>query len=95
MRVSIVRLGGAATFWGRVGDDPLGRRIIDDLAAEGVNVDDVRRIGRCRSPSTAVLIDDVGERLVCTYDPKLDPDRSWRWRWLKAMTSPAPPVSPM
>ena len=73
-----MRLGGAATFWGRVGDDSLGRRIIDDLAAEGVNVDNVRRIAGCRSPSTVVLIDDSGERLVCTYnDPKLDPDRSW------------------
>jgi len=38
----------------------------------------VRRIAGARSPRTAVLIDDQGERLICTYnDPALDDDPSW------------------
>ena len=76
--VAIARLGGDACYWGRVGDDALGARITDALAAEGVHIDTVRRIHGCISPSAAILIDDDGERLVCAYnDPGLDSDPSW------------------
>ena len=76
--VAVARLGGQAHYWGRVGDDALGTRILDQLAAEGVDVGSVRRIPGCVSPSAAILVDDRGERLVCAYnDPKLDADPSW------------------
>jgi len=76
--VAVARLGGKASYWGRVGDDTLGTRILDQLAAEGVDVAAVRRIPGCVSPSAAILIDARGERLVCAYnDPKLDTDASW------------------
>jgi sulfofructose kinase len=76
--VAVARLGGEACYWGRVGDDALGTRILGQLIAEGVDVTAVRRIPGCVSPSAAILVDDHGERLVCAYnDPRLDADPSW------------------
>lgn len=76
--VAVARLGGHAHYWGRVGDDEIGRRILAQLAAEGVDVGAVRRVPGCVSPSAAILIADDGERLVCAYnDPALDPDPGW------------------
>jgi sulfofructose kinase len=76
--VAVARLGGQASYWGRVGADARGTRILDQLWAEGVDVVGVRRIAGCVSPSAAILVDDDGERLVCAYnDPKLDPDAAW------------------
>ena len=76
--VAAARLGGIVHYWGRVGDDALGERIVALLEAEGVQTAVVRRIARARSPCTAVLVDDRGERLVCTYsDPALDADATW------------------
>ena len=76
--VAVSRLGGDAVYWGRVGADPLGERILAELAAEGVDVSSVRRVAGCVSPSAAILVDDLGERLVCAYnDPALDRDASW------------------
>lgn len=76
--VAVSRLGGDAVYWGRVGADPLGERILGELAAEGVDVSSVRRITGSISPSAAILVDDLGERLVCAFnDPALDRDASW------------------
>ena len=76
--VAAARLGGIVHYWGRVGDDALGERIVALLEAEGVQTAVVRRIAGARSPCTAVLVDDRGERLVCTYsDPALDADATW------------------
>ncbi len=76
--VAVARLGGQSHYWGRVGDDELGRRILQQLAAEGVDPSAVRRISGCVSPSAAILVADDGERLVCAYnDPALDPDPGW------------------
>lgn len=76
--VAVARLGGAAHYWGRVGADELGARIVAQLAAEGVDASTVRRVPDCVSPSAAILVADDGERLVCAYnDPRLDQDSSW------------------
>ena len=76
--VAVARLGGDAHYWGRVGADALGDRILAELAVDGVDVSAVRRIAGCVSPSAAILVDDQGERLVCAYnDPALDTDASW------------------
>lgn len=76
--VAVARLGGAAHYWGRLGDDAIGDRIVADLAREGVDVSAVRRVAGGASPSTAILIADDGERLVCTFtDPGLGADPSW------------------
>jgi len=76
--VAVARLGGAAHYWGRCGDDPLGDRIVADLSAEGVDTRNVRRLRGVVSPSAAILVQHGGERLVCAYnDPALDHDASW------------------
>lgn len=76
--VAVARLGANVAYWGRVGDDQLGDRILAALKVEGVDVSGVRRIPGCVSPSAAILVDDRGERLVCAYnDPRLDADPAW------------------
>jgi sulfofructose kinase len=76
--VAAARLGAVSEYWGRVGDDALGQRITDELAREGVDVDYVRRVPNCTSPTAAILVDRHGERLICAYnDPRLDTDASW------------------
>lgn len=59
----LVVAGRPATFVGRVGDDALGRRAVDELAACGVDVevavDPVRPTGTC-----IVLVDPSGERTM-------------------------------
>ncbi len=76
--VAIARLGGRVTYWGRVADDALGARILGDLAAEGVDVAQARRVPGCRSPVSSILVDDHGDRLICSFtDPTLDPDPGW------------------
>jgi len=55
--------GVATTFVGRVGDDPLGRMALDELARAGIDlavtVDPVRPTGTC-----IVLVDSSGERTM-------------------------------
>lgn len=76
--VAAARLGGNVSYWGRVADDSIGARILDDLAKEGVDVRCARRIPGCRSPVSSILVDDAGERLICSFtDPGLDPDPAW------------------
>jgi len=76
--VAVARLGGVAHYWGRLGDDVIGDRILADLAREGIDIAAVRRVRGGASPSTAILIADDGERQVCTFtDPGLGADPSW------------------
>jgi hypothetical protein len=76
--VAVARLGSDVEYWGRLGADALGDRILAALAAEGVGIEGVRRVAGCTSPSAAVLVAPDGERLVCAYnDPALDRDASW------------------
>jgi sulfofructose kinase len=76
--VAVARLGGTATYWGRVGADDLGARILRELAGEGADATAVRRVPGAASSSDAILVDAQGERLICAYtDPALDPDPWW------------------
>ncbi len=76
--VAAARLGAQVQYWGRVGDDELGHRITDDIAAAGVDVSQVRRIPNCVSPAAAIIVDGRGERLICAFnDPALDHDTRW------------------
>jgi sulfofructose kinase len=76
--VAAARLGAEVEYWGRVGNDAFGAQIVAWLDAEGVDTRRVRRVAGARSPRTAVLVDDTGERLICGYnDPALDADPSW------------------
>jgi sugar/nucleoside kinase (ribokinase family) len=51
--VGVARLGGAVSFAGSVGDDPLGSRIVDFLTAAGV---DDRAVVRVAAPTTLAVV---------------------------------------
>lgn len=64
---AIAKLGGTARYVGRVGDDPVGARILTDLADLGVDVGGVERVAGVSSPVSAVLVDSAGERTIINY----------------------------
>ena len=64
---AIAKLGGTARYVGRVGDDPVGDRILTDLTDLGVDVDGVEKVAGVRSPVSAVLVDSAGERTIINY----------------------------
>jgi sulfofructose kinase len=76
--VTIAKLKGMATLWARVGDDPIGIRLIDELKGCGVSVDTVRRIPGRATGVSAVLVDGEGDRFIVAFaDRALDSDASW------------------
>ncbi len=64
--VAIKRLGGSAVFAGRLGNDATGDRLEADLAAEGVHCQ-IRRYADIASPSSTILVDDTGERMIIAH----------------------------
>ena len=73
--VTAARLDSSSAFWGRVGNDAMGTRILNDLMAEGVDVSAARQIDGGHSTLSTVLVDHHGERMIVSYsDSKLDPD---------------------
>ncbi len=64
---AIAILGGEARYVGRVGDDPVGERILSDLGALGVDVTRVEKLPGVESPVSAVLVDAAGERIITNY----------------------------
>ena len=77
--VNAAQISGTARFLGQVGADSRGGVLVDELAADGVDVSAVRRAGR--TGSIIVLVDASGERSFLT-DPgsarDLDePRRDW------------------
>lgn len=60
--VGIARLGGEAAFFGRVGQDPLGRFMKQVLTGEGVNTDKMILDPEQRTSTVIVDLDDEGER---------------------------------
>jgi len=75
---AIARLGGRVEYWGRVGDDAVGRRIAAGLKQAGIGVRQIRRVSGGRSTISTILVQADGERLVVPYyDGALDPDPAW------------------
>ncbi len=60
--VAISRLGGDTAFFGRVGQDPLGRFMKQILTDEKVNTDDMLLDEAQRTSTVIVDLDDDGER---------------------------------
>ena len=60
--IGISRLGGDAGFFGRIGDDPFGRFMIDTLKKEEVDTDYLKLDCEHRTSTVLVDIDDSGER---------------------------------
>lgn len=76
--VTIARLGGPVELWSRVGDDDIGRRIRAGLEAERVDVRYVASFEEVRSPTTVVIVDDSGERIIVgARDVQMPSSTSW------------------
>ncbi|MCW8996166.1 MAG: aminoimidazole riboside kinase [Psychromonas sp.] len=60
--VAVSRLGGDSAFFGRVGQDPLGRFMKKTLSDEGVNTDFMLLDEAQRTSTVIVDLDDAGER---------------------------------
>lgn len=76
--VAVVRLGGSASWFGRLGNDERGKRVLAGLATEDVTVGGVRLIQDVPSSHSVVLRDAEGRRIVVLYRPTaLSPDPGW------------------
>ena len=64
--VAIARLGGDALLATRLGADPVGRMIRDDLAAEGVDLT-LSDLSGLRSSYSSILVDGAGERQIMNF----------------------------
>ncbi|MEQ1648104.1 MAG: PfkB family carbohydrate kinase [Hyphomicrobiaceae bacterium] len=62
--VAIARLGGKVELWSRIGDDAAGQVIKAGLKAERVDVRYVQSFDQTRSSTSAVIVDERGERLI-------------------------------
>jgi sulfofructose kinase len=65
--VAVAALGGAAEYWGRMGDDSTGRELLAQLARRGVDVTGTRVYPGAETPVSAVIVDAKGERLIAVY----------------------------
>lgn len=65
--IAVVRLGGRAAFWGRVGDDLNGEPLAAALSSEGIDISGLRRVPGGRTPVGAVLVDPHGERTIISF----------------------------
>ena len=65
--IAVVRLGGAAVFWGRVGRDEAGEELKHVLESEGVDAEGLVMAEGARTPLSAVIVDKRGERSIVTY----------------------------
>ena len=76
--VAIARLGHAAVFWGRLGDDAGAASLLGALAQHGVGIGAVRRSLGGKTPSAAVIVDAQGERLLAVFRGSgLEDDPDW------------------
>lgn len=65
--VGLSRLGVSSGFLGKVGDDPFGRYLTDVLAAEGVDVSQVKTDPEARTALAFVALTDAGDRDFMFY----------------------------
>lgn len=69
---TIARLGGVAMLWASRGDDAVGTRLVEGIAAEGVDCRPVRVMAGRRSGFSTIFMDGAGERMIVPrYDPEL------------------------
>ncbi len=69
-------LGGRVEFWGRVGDDDAGEEAVRAFRRRGVEPR-IKVIAGSQSPISAVIVDDLGERMLAVYSGQLDPAADW------------------
>ena len=75
---ALVRLGGSAKIWARVGDDELAVSMRHSLAVEGLNTDGLHTVPGTLTSQATVIVDRHGDRLVVPFhDPCVDKSPSW------------------
>ncbi len=62
--VAIARLGGKVELWSWIGDDAAGQMIKAGLKAEKVDIRYVQAFDEARSSTSAIIVDNQGERLI-------------------------------
>ena len=67
--VTVARLGGHAVLLSRVGSDPDGDAVLDELRVEGVDVRLIDRADGTRTPMSAVIVGPDGERTIVNHTP--------------------------
>ena len=73
---AVAALGGNAEFWGRVGDDEIGRNAIEAFNMRGVSTR-VKKTHNAQSPVSAVIVDGDGERMLAVYPGRLESSADW------------------
>jgi len=58
--VAVTKLGAAAAFWGRAGNDAAGHEMKSAFTAEGVDVDNFRLFPDGRSSVSGIIVDSNG-----------------------------------
>lgn len=72
------KLGGQASVWARVGDDPQGEIMRQALHMEGLDVSGVHTVVNSQSSQASVIVDQEGQRLVVPFhDPHDSQDSDW------------------
>jgi sulfofructose kinase len=76
--VAIARLGGKAELWSRIGEDGPGAVIRAGLKVEKVDIRYVQSFDGARSSTSAIIVDDRGERLIVSQrDTGMPSGTSW------------------
>lgn len=76
--VAAARLGGRVELWSRVGDDNAALTIKAGLKAERVDIRYVESFEDARSSTSAIIVDDRGERLIVGMrDTAIPSSTSW------------------
>lgn len=65
--VALARLGKSTRLVTAVGDDAIGTLIVDELAAEGIDISAVQRVRSVGSTVATVLIEPSGARSMAVY----------------------------
>jgi sulfofructose kinase len=74
--VTLARLGRRVAIVGAVGDDATGRRIRDELAGCGVDVDALELSPGARSPTSVIVVDrEAATRTIVAYPGSVGPLR--------------------
>ena len=75
---TIARLGGKVELWSRIGEDDAGVKIRTGLKAYGVDIRYVQMFDEGRSSTSAIIVDDAGERLIVgNRDTNMPSGTSW------------------
>ena len=75
---ALVKLGGSAKIWARVGDDEVAASMRHSLAAEGVDTQGLHSVPGTLTSQATVIVDQHGDRLVVPFhDPCVDKSPAW------------------